>query len=122
MDDVTYRTPARQGQGRRVGPAGQGTCVRYSALVGDPVDDIIRVASLTMSEDEADRLIGWIALRTGRSKALATGDDTISRLRHVAEHWLDDDQCRRLAGWIARRVALGEDPVPPAPGPGRRRT
>jgi hypothetical protein len=34
----------------------------------------------------------------------------------VAENWLDDDQRRRLAGWIARRTALGEDPVPPAPG------
>ena len=45
--------------------------------MGDSVDDIIRVAALTMSEDQADRLIGWIALRTGRSKALATGDDTL---------------------------------------------
>jgi len=41
--------------------------------MGDPVDDIIRVAALTMSEDQADRLVGWIALRTGRSKALARG-------------------------------------------------
>ena len=88
--------------------------------MGDPVDDIIRVAALTMSEDQADRLVGWIALRTGRSKALAAGDDTLARLRHVAENWLDDDQRRRLAGWIARRTALGEDPVPPAPGAARR--
>lgn len=84
--------------------------------MGAPVDDIIRLAGLTMSEDQADRLIGWIALRTGRSKALATGDDTLARLRHVAENWLDDDQRQRLAGWIARKVALGEDPVPPSPG------
>ncbi len=95
------------------------THVRYSARVGDPVDDIIRVASLTMSEDEADRLVGWIALRTGHTKALATGDDTLARLRHVVQYWLDDDQRRRLAGWIARRVALGEDPVPGMPGTGR---
>mgnify|MGYP003348600330 FL=1 len=88
--------------------------------MGDPVDDIIRLAGLTMSEDQADRLIGWIALRTGRSKALATGDDTLARLRHVAQNWLDDDQRRRLAGWIARKVALGEDPVPPSPGAVRR--
>jgi len=33
---------------------------------------------------------------------------------------MDDDQRRRLAGWIARRTALGEDPVPPAPGAVRR--
>ena len=79
------------------------------------MEDIIRVAALTMSEDQADRLIGWIALRTGRSKALARGDDTLARLRHVAENWLDDDQRRRLAGWIARKVALGEDPVPASP-------
>lgn len=88
--------------------------------MGDPVDDIIRLAALTMSEDQADRLIGWIALRTGRSKALAAGDDTLARLRHVAENWLDDDQRRRLAGWIARKVALGEDPVPPSPAASRR--
>lgn len=88
--------------------------------MGDPVDDIIRIASLTMSEDEADRLVGWIALRTGRSKALAAGDDTLARLRHAAEHWMNDDQRRRLAGWIARRTALGEDPVPPPPGAMRR--
>ena len=88
--------------------------------MGDPVDDIIRIASLTMSEDEADRLVGWIALRTGHSKALAAGDDTLARLRHAAEHWMNDDQRRRLAGWIARRTALGEDPVPPAPGAMRR--
>ncbi len=96
------------------------THVRYSGPVGDSVEDIIRVASLTMSEDQADRLIGWIALRTGRSKALASGDDTLARLRHVAENWLDDDQRRRLAGWIARKVALGEDPVPSSPGAMRR--
>jgi hypothetical protein len=88
--------------------------------MGDSVEDIIRVAALTMSEDQADRLIGWIALRTGRNKALATGDDTLARLRHVAGNWLDDDQRRRLAGWIARKVALGEDPVPPSPGAVRR--
>lgn len=82
--------------------------------VDDPVDDILRIATLTMSEDQADRLIGWIALRTGHSKALATGDDTIDQLRHVAQNWLDDDQCRRLSAWIARRVARGDDPVPPA--------
>lgn len=90
------------------------------APMGDPVDDIIRVAALTMSEDQADRLVGWIALRTGRSKALARGDDTLARLRHVSENWLDDDQRRRLAGWIARKVALGEDPVPASPGAMRR--
>jgi hypothetical protein len=88
--------------------------------VGDSVDDIIRIASLTMSEDQADRLIGWIALRTGRSKALATGDDTLTRLRHVSCNWLDDDQRRQLAGWIARKVALGEDPVPASPAAIRR--
>lgn len=88
--------------------------------MGNSVDDIIRVAALTMSEDQADRLVGWIALRTGRSKALARGDDTLARLRHVAENWLDDDQRRRLAGWIARKVALGEDPVPASPGAMRR--
>lgn len=88
--------------------------------MSDSVDDILRVASLTMSEDQADRLIGWIALRTGRSKALANGDDTLARLRHVAGNWLDDDQRRRLAGWIAKRVALGEDPVPLSPGAVRR--
>ncbi|MSO44823.1 MAG: hypothetical protein EXQ74_05925 [Thermoleophilia bacterium] len=88
--------------------------------MGDGVEDIIRVASLTMSDDQADRLIGWIALRTGRSKALTTGDDTIARLRHVAENWMDDDQRRRLAEWIARRVARGEDPVPSSPTAVRR--
>ena len=96
------------------------TCVRYSPLVGDPVDDIIRIAALTMSEEQADRLVGWIALRTGRSKALANGDDTLARLRHVSENWLTADQCRSLAGWIARRTALGEDPVPSGGGKARR--
>ena len=52
------------------------------------------------------------SLRTGRSKALAAGDDTLARLRHVSENWLTAEQCRSLAaqGFKVTLVVAGASP------------
>lgn len=76
-------------------------------------DGLLRMIGLHLSEAEADALLGWLALRLGRSKALARGDAPLERLEHVFAHWMDDAQRARLEAWLARRIALGEPPVPP---------
>jgi hypothetical protein len=78
----------------------------------DVLDEIIAIVRLNLSESEADSLLGWIALRTGRQKALARGAETLERLRHALEHWLTEAERRRLLAWLSRRVSLGDSPLP----------
>jgi hypothetical protein len=75
-------------------------------------DDLIAFCRLRLGEDDAERLVGWIAWRTGRNQAMAGAGAPIDRLRHAAANWLDDDQRGRLAEWIDRRLAEGRPPVP----------
>ncbi|WP_217915131.1 hypothetical protein [Miltoncostaea marina] len=76
------------------------------------LDDLITFCRLHLGEGDAERLVGWIAWRTGRNQAMAGAGPAIDRLRHAAEHWLDDDRRDRLLRWLRRRVAEGAPPVP----------
>jgi hypothetical protein len=67
---------------------------------------------LTIGEGDAERLVGWLAWRTGRNQAMAGAGPAIDRLEHAAVNWLDDERRRRLLVWLRRRVAEGRPPVP----------
>ncbi len=76
------------------------------------VDDLIRFCRLNLSEDDAERLVGWLAWRTQRNQALAGDRASLDRLRHAIEHWLDSDERRMLLDWLSRRVEGGRSVVP----------
>jgi len=84
------------------------------ALLGNSADEIVQVA-LPLGEEEAERLVVWIANRAGRAQALAGDCGAYGRLDHVARHWLSEGQRSALLCWLMRRIALGEPPVPRAP-------
>ena len=75
-------------------------------------DDLITFCRLYIGEGDAERLVGWIAWRTGRNQAMAGAGPPIDRLRHAAENWLDADRRARLLAWLERRIADGRPPVP----------
>ena len=66
-----------------------------------------------MSERDAERLVGWIAWRTGRPQALAGSGEPIERLARAVEDWIDDGQRDALMSWLRRR---SEDGRPLYPG------
>lgn len=76
------------------------------------VDDLMTFCRLYIGEGDAERLVGWIAWRTGRNQAMAGAGTPIERLEHAAENWLDDERRARLLSWLARRVDEGRPPVP----------
>jgi hypothetical protein len=78
----------------------------------DVVDEIETLCRLNMSEHEAERLVGWIAWRTGRNQALAGDADPLTRLHHALVHWLDPHQRARLLGWMRTRLDRGDPLVP----------
>jgi hypothetical protein len=79
----------------------------------DPcTEELLRLARLWISEGDADRLVGWIAWRTGRNQALAGDRPGIDRLAHAFEHWLDDQQREQLLRWLDQRLPRGLSPVP----------
>lgn len=79
----------------------------------DPTtDELLRLARLWISEGDADRLVGWIAWRTGRNQALAGDRPAIDRLAHALEHWLNDAQRAQLLRWLGERLPRGLSPVP----------
>jgi hypothetical protein len=75
-------------------------------------DDIVRFCRLNIGEGDAERLVGWIAWRTGRNQAMAGAGPAIERLEHAVANWLDDERRGRLLAWLRRRVAEGLSPVP----------
>jgi len=75
-------------------------------------DDLLTFCRLHVGEGDAERLVGWIAWRTGRNQAMAGAGSAIERLEHAAAHWLDDEQRGRLLAWLRRRTAEGRPPVP----------
>jgi hypothetical protein len=90
-----------------------GTHVRYPAApVPASVDDLMTFCRLNIGEGDAERLVGWIAWRTGRNQAMAGAGPPIERLEHAAANWLDDERRGLLLAWLARRVAEGRPPVP----------
>jgi hypothetical protein len=76
------------------------------------VEDIVTFCSDAVAADDIERLVGWLAWRTGRNQAMAGAGRPIDRLRHAAEHWLDDERRLRLLRWLRHRVAQGLPPVP----------
>ncbi len=79
----------------------------------DPTtDELLRLARLYVSEGDAERLVGWIAWRTGRNQALAGDRPAIERLSHALEHWLEPAQRAQLLRWLADRLPRGLSPVP----------
>lgn len=77
-----------------------------------PLDDLNAFCALHLGSEEADRLVGWIAWRTGRNQAMAGSGMPGERLGHAIEHWLDDWQRTRLLGWMRSRLDRGEPLVP----------
>lgn len=76
------------------------------------VDEILVFCRLHLGEGEADRLVGWIAWRTGRNQAMAGAGAPIERLEHALANWLDDERRALLLDWLRRRIAGGGSPVP----------
>jgi len=94
-----------------------GACIEH-AFVYRPrpviasADDIVTFCSDALDDADVERLVGWLAWRTGRNQAMAGGGLPAHRLRHAAEHWLDDERRGRLLRWLRHRVARGLPPVP----------
>jgi hypothetical protein len=76
------------------------------------VEDLVTFCRLNRGEGDAERLVGWIAWRTGRNQAMAGGGAPLERLEHAAANWLDDERRGRLLAWLRRRLADGRSPVP----------
>jgi len=66
-------------------------------------DDILDFCRLNMSERDAERLVGWIAWRTGRPQAFAGSGEPIERLQRAVEEWIDDAQRIALLAWLKTR-------------------
>jgi hypothetical protein len=75
-------------------------------------DDIVTFCRDAVGDADVERLVGWLAWRTGRNQAMAGAGPPMERLRHAAEHWLDDERRGRLLRWLRHRVAQGLPPVP----------
>jgi len=92
---------------------GANTCSLTSRAVSETlVEQILAVVRLHLSEEQADILLGWLSRRLARPKALAAGDETLDRLRHVLEHWMSDAERAQFLTWLTRRVAAGESALP----------
>ena len=87
-------------------------------MVADPMptdpctDELLRLARLYIGEGDADRLVGWIAWRTGRNQAMAGDRPSIERLEHALSNWLTDEQREQLLRWLGHRLPRGLSPVP----------
>ena len=80
---------------------------------GDPtITELLNLARLYVSEGDAERLVGWIAWRTGRNQAMAGDRPAIDRLEMAVTNWLTAQQRRQLLRWLADRLPRGLSPVP----------
>jgi hypothetical protein len=75
-------------------------------------EEILTFCRLNMSERDAERLVGWIAWRTGRAPALAGSGESIERLQRAVEEWIDDDQRTALLAWLRSREKNGRPLYP----------
>lgn len=78
----------------------------------DHVAELLRLARLYVSEDDAERLVRWLAWRTGRDPAPVRTLAVIDQLELALRDWLDDHQRAQLLRWLAGRLPLGLSPVP----------
>lgn len=79
----------------------------------DPVSrELDAFCRLHLSEREAERLVGWLAWRTGRNQAMAGSGTPMQRLEHAVTNWLDAERRARLLRWMRARAERGEPPVP----------
>jgi hypothetical protein len=78
----------------------------------DHVAELLRLARLYVCEDDAERLVGWLAWRTGRDPASVRPLPVIDQLELALRDWLDDHQRAQLLRWLAGRLPLGLSPVP----------
>lgn len=77
-----------------------------------PLSELLNFCRINLGEAEAERLVGWLAWRTGRASALAGPGDPLERLEHALTHWLDEERQRVLLAWLTRRRDLGASMVP----------
>lgn len=75
-------------------------------------EDIVTFCSDSVDAADIERLVGWLAWRTGRNQAMAGAGRPTERLRHATEHWLDDERRGQLLRWLRYRIAQGRSPVP----------
>ncbi len=78
----------------------------------DHAAELLRLARLYISEDDAERLVGWLAWRTGRDPGSVRELPVIEQLERALREWLDDHQRAQLLRWLAGRLPLGLSPVP----------
>jgi hypothetical protein len=81
-------------------------------MATDHVAELLRLARLYVCEDDAERLVGWLAWRTGRDLAHVRGLPVIEQLELALRDWLDDHQRAQLLRWLAGRLPIGLSPVP----------
>ena len=113
-DRLAHSVPSPIGSGhgpRHSNSSRERTCVRYGLDVSTP-DEIVELCSARLTDDDTERLTGWIAWRQGRNQALAGDRPPVERLRHALMHWLTDEERELLVAWMRRRVATGESLVP----------
>ncbi len=76
------------------------------------LDELMTFCRREIDPRDMERLVGWIAWRTGRNQAMAGAGAPDRRLEHAAANWLDDALRGRLLEWLERRVEEGRPPVP----------
>ena len=84
----------------------------------DTVGPVIAVADLVehcrahLEPEDVERLVGWLAWRTGRNQALAGDGPPLVRLERAVARWLGDEERTLLLEWMRRRRDLGLGQVP----------
>ena len=71
------------------------------------VSDLVEHCRRHMSPEDVERLVGWLAWRTGRNQALAGDGPPLERLERAAERWLGPEERGLLLAWMRRRRAAG---------------
>lgn len=105
-------SPVGLGSGpRQVSSNENRTCVRYCLGVTTP-EEIVDLCSARLTDEETERLTGWIAWRQGRNQALAGDRAPDVRLLHALANWLSDEERDLLLAWMRRRMTRGESLVP----------
>jgi hypothetical protein len=76
------------------------------------VADLVEHCRRHVPAEDVERLVGWLAWRTGRNQALAGDGPPLERLERAAERWLSAEERVLLLRWMRRRGAEGLRQVP----------